>query len=93
MDNDCENIRNQMADYILGILDRGQIGTFDRHIGECKQCSEHLQSLEKEKSLLLQLGQNIDADMDVRCERAIKALSLQTPKDYRKTNSIWKILK
>ena len=92
MDSQCDKIRNQMADYIIGILDRGQIGTFDRHIGECEKCREYLKSLEKEKNLLMQYGRNLDADMDVRCERAINALNLPKLKDKTKENSIWRII-
>ncbi len=90
MDSQCEKIRNQMADYIIGILDREQSDILKRHIGECKKCSEYLKSLEEENSLLTQLGQNIDADMDVRCQRAIKTLT--TLKDNKKEKSIWCII-
>jgi hypothetical protein len=90
MDSQCEQIRNQIADYIIGILDQGQSDILKRHIGECEKCKEYLKSLENQNSLLMQFGQNIDAGMDVRCERAIKALS--TLKDNTKENSIWRII-
>jgi len=90
MDSQCEKIRNQMADYIIGILDQEQSDILKRHIGECEKCGQYLKSLENQKSLLMQLGQKLDADMDVRCQRAIKALSTQ--KDNRKENSIWSII-
>ena len=90
MDSQCEKIRNQMADYIIGILDQGQSDILKRHIGECEKCRKYLKSLEKEKSLLMQFSQQINAGMDTRSERAIKALS--SLKDYRKENSIWRII-
>ena len=90
MDSQCEKIRNQLTDYILGILDREKSDILKRHIGECEKCREYLKSLEKEKSLLMQFSQQINAGMDTRSERAIKALS--SLKDYRKENSIWRII-
>ncbi|MBN2183561.1 MAG: zf-HC2 domain-containing protein [Sedimentisphaerales bacterium] len=90
MDSQCEKIQNQMADYILGILNQEKVDALKHHISECEQCRAHLQSLEKEKSLLTQFSQNIDAGMDVRCGRAISALS--TLKDYTTEKSIWRII-
>ncbi len=92
MDSHCEKIQNQMADYILGILDQEEIEIFNQHIGNCQQCREHLQSLEKENRLLMQFGRNLEVDMSARQGRAIEALRHPRPTAYRNTNSIWSIM-
>jgi hypothetical protein len=92
MDNHCENMQNQAADYVLGILDQEKISAFNQHIRECKKCRDYLKSLENENHLLMQLGCNLDTTMKDRQGRAIKAISLSKPAAYTNTQSIWSMI-
>ncbi len=45
MDSLCEKMRDQLADYILGILSPQEIDTVNEHVGECRECSQYMQAL------------------------------------------------
>jgi uncharacterized protein YciI len=92
MDSQCENIQNQAADYVLGILDKEKSETFNQHIRECKKCRDYLKSLENENRLLMQLGRNLDATMKDRQGRAMEAISLSEPAAFAKTQSVWSMI-
>ena len=92
MDSHCEYIQNQVADYILGILDQEQIEIFNRHLDGCQLCREHLQSLENQNRQLIQFGQDLNASMKKRQDRAIETLSHSRPTAHKNTKSIWSII-
>ena len=90
MDNQCKNIQNQMADYILGTLKKDQIDFFEQHINECEQCRKKLQLLENENRLLVQLGNDLDDGMAERKCRAMENLDNTKQNRHSEANSIWR---
>ncbi len=92
MNNRCQKIQNQIPDYILGLLGKEQTDTLNEHISQCSRCKKHLQSLENENRLLMQLGRNLDTGMTVRRERAVEALSNSTPTLHREAVSRWRMI-
>jgi len=90
MDNQCKNIQNQMADYILETLKKEQIDFFEQHINECEQCRKILQLLENENRLLVQFGNDLDAGMLERKVRAIENLNNSKQDKHSEANSIWR---
>ena len=88
MDSQCENIRNQLADYILGTLKREQVDLINEHIGQCEPCRKYKESLENESRLLVEYGNEIESDMPARKDRAIETLNHSTTSQH-KTSTIW----
>ena len=92
MDSHCEKIQEQLADYILGILDAGNREKVNDHVNQCSQCRQYKQSLEDENRGLKQYGENIKARMDVRQEKAIEALNVQTEISNNSNLSLWRTI-
>jgi len=74
MNKPCEKMKDKITDYILGILNESEIANLEEHIEQCAECKELLESLQKEREVLLQLGENIDSKMNAREESVIAAL-------------------
>jgi hypothetical protein len=74
MNNPCEKINDKIADYVLGILNEDEIAAVDAHIKQCSRCKGYLEALQNERKVLLQLGENIDSQMDEQQNRVIEAL-------------------
>ena len=91
MNNPCEKIKDKIADYVLGILKEDETAAVDEHIKLCTECKEHLEALRQERSVLLQLGENIESQMNARENRVIEALENVTGEKLHRT-SISKIL-
>ena len=91
MNNPCEKMRDKIADYVLGILNRNEIKALDIHINHCSLCKEYAESLKTQKQELLQFGENLDKQMADREAKAIEAISQVSYKKV-KLPSIWKII-
>ncbi|MHC4556635.1 MAG: anti-sigma factor family protein [Planctomycetota bacterium] len=92
MDSPCEKIQDQLADYILGILSAEEVNVVNEHIGQCSKCRQYIQALKNENRLLAQFGENLEANMTARQDRAIEALSRSMPTAHRKALSIWRTI-
>ena len=90
MDNNCKNIQNQMADYILGTLKKEQADVFELHIKECERCRRNLQLLENENRLLVQFGKDLDAGMVERKGKTLEILNSRKQDRHSEANSIWR---
>jgi anti-sigma factor RsiW len=68
MNKPCENMKDKIADYVLGILGDDEIKNLEKHIEQCPGCRERLESLQKEREVLLQLCNNLENGMKAREE-------------------------
>ena len=74
MNKPCEKMKDKITDYVLGILDEDEIANLEKHIEQCSACKERLENLQKERKVLLELGENIESGMNEREESVIAAL-------------------
>ncbi len=88
----CEKMQEKIADYVLGILSKEESDTLTEHISSCPDCNQYVQALKNENRLLLQLGRKLDADMSIRQDKVIEALSHHSPKTRSKVFSIGRII-
>ncbi len=88
----CENMKNLIADFVLGNLDQQQSDALTAHIAKCAPCAEYLKALETQKARLNQLSETIDAEMTARIDRAIEALNRSAIEQKMNTISIWRTI-
>ncbi|MHC4665303.1 MAG: zf-HC2 domain-containing protein [Planctomycetota bacterium] len=63
MSSDCERIRDQIADFITGLLPEAEIRGLEHHLSECSACREYGEALEEEDELLAGLFAKLDTRM------------------------------
>jgi len=88
----CEKMQEKIADYLLGILSKEESDSLAEHISSCTDCSKYAQALQNENSLLLQLGEKLDADMTIRQDKVIEAIKNHSPSTRTKVFSIGRII-
>jgi hypothetical protein len=93
MNNPCEKIQDQIADYVLGVLRQEEIDVLDTHISQCPRCREYTESLQSEKRSLLQFGKTLDSEMDARQTKVIEALNQVSIKKAQLLSISRKIMK
>ena len=79
MNNNCEKMKDQIADLVSGVLPETQLQPLLGHINECSDCRDYYSMLQKEDKLLTELFMNYHGDMATREEGAIKALEHLPP--------------
>lgn len=52
MKSNCDKMKEQIADFITGILPEAEIHALKRHLSECPVCRDYAEALEKEERLL-----------------------------------------
>jgi len=92
MNKPCKKMKDKITDYVLGILDEDEIVRIEEHIKLCSECKEHLESLQKEKELILQFCENIDIKMGDRTENVITALEKDSNKKSEKSTIFYNIV-
>ena len=92
MSSPCDKMQEKIADYVLGILSKEESDTLAKHLSSCPDCSQYVQALKNENSLLLQLGEKLDSNMTIRQDKAIEALNRYSPTARTKGLSIWRII-
>ncbi len=80
MNETCTNMRDQIADYLLGALDDSQRQAVEEHLKNCPDCRTYTQALQKHEQGLAALGEQIGAGMVEREERVIAALGRVSPR-------------
>lgn len=63
MKNNCDKMKDQIADFITGILPESEIHTLERHLSECPACRDYAEALEKEERLLTGFFAKFDANI------------------------------
>ena len=85
----CEKMRQLIAGYVLGILDSQEKPKVEEHLADCKACNEYCEHLKRERAMLKDYSEAIDADMDAMEMKVIKALNTSATKMLR-SNSLWR---
>jgi anti-sigma factor RsiW len=67
-------MRDEIADFITGLLPEQEAQALQRHLEECSACRECAASFEKEEQLLMRFFAKLDADMTACEDEAIEAI-------------------
>ena len=84
-------MRNNIADYVLGLLSQVEIEALYKHINQCHRCKQYTNSLQREKRSLLQFGETLDSQMDARQAKMIQTLN-KTSSERTRPLSILRII-
>lgn len=92
MNSNCENIKDQIADLVTGILTEAQAQKLQQHLNECAACRDYARALKNEDALLTEFVEQMDKDMTRRQERLLQTIdrSYQSPKI--EIHSIWRMM-
>jgi len=75
MNSDCQNMRDQIADLVTGILSNTQAREIEQHMKDCPACRQYAQALKDEDALLTGFVSDIDADIPSHQERLLQAIN------------------
>ena len=89
MKSECEKIRDQVADYVSGILPDTEAANMRRHLNDCSTCSEYARALEDEDKLLTALFAEIDANMEARPQHVLNEINRSDQCKDSETISPW----
>jgi TolA-binding protein len=80
MNSDCQNIRDQIADLVTGVLPAAEAELLQQHLNECSACRDYARALRDEDTLMTEFFAKMDADMTHRQERVLQVVnSSQVP--------------
>jgi len=63
MESNCDEMKNQIADFITGILPKQEAQALQQHLSECSACRDYAESLEREEQLLTGFFAKFDEDI------------------------------
>ena len=75
MNSDCENMNDQIADFVTGVLAENQVQKLQQHLDECTKCRDFAHALKDEDMSLTKLFEKIDTDTISRQERILQAVN------------------
>lgn len=75
MSSNCDEMRDQIADFITGILPEKEARALQQHLSDCSACKDYAQTLEKEEQLLTGFFAKFDATMTSREDEAISVIN------------------
>lgn len=79
MSRPCHDRQERILDFTLGILDAEQARDVQSHLDTCKSCRCYAQALAWQSDALAALGRKVQADMNVRRDKAIEAFQRAAP--------------
>jgi hypothetical protein len=85
MSHACQNMRERIADYVLGALNDEQAKALQDHLDGCADCRQYLHELESQGEALIAYGAQVEAGMAARCDKVIDALGGVAPGQTRST--------
>jgi len=88
MINRCDQIKDKITDYVLGVLSEQQSNAINEHLSQCRECKKYAQVLQRQRHSLVQFGQMLDAGMAFREDRVIEALDRSVQSEHAKPLSI-----
>jgi len=91
MNNQCEIIKDKIADYVLGNLSREETDALGKHISQCSRCREYTEFLQDERRLLLRFVKELDTQMNARQAKVIEALK-EIPSEKTRQFSLWRAI-
>ena len=74
MGNKCEKIKDQIAEFVGGMLPGSQVEALQQHISGCPACMDYAQSLEKEDRQLTELFSELGTDLTRQEDEIIRAI-------------------
>lgn len=74
MNEDCERMKDRMADHLFDRLDERDSEALSDHIAKCSKCAEHFRALQDQEGLLRELAEEVDAGMQRRKEAMAEAI-------------------
>ena len=91
MSENCEKMQDKIVDYILGALSREECDVLNKHMTTCSKCSQYMQALKTEKSLLREFAEKVDMDEETRKEKMANAILSCNQGKQIKLPLIWRI--
>jgi len=88
MDSDCETMKDQIADFVTGILSEDQEKKLRKHLAQCAACRDYARALQNEDTLLTEFVETMDADMTRRQERLLQIIHRSCQSKQIETPSI-----
>lgn len=92
MSKQCENVQNNVIDYLLGILNTDDSDQVNKHIHRCPECRQYKQALENENHALMQFSKNVKGNMEARQDKVIHALNDASQMTYTQKLPLWRII-
>lgn len=75
MDKTCGQYQDFLVDYNLGILSDEDTDSLNEHLNGCPECREYLQALEKQKRLLSQFEDYLQAKIEAQQQKVIETIA------------------
>lgn len=79
MNQPCPQMRDRIANYVLGILPPQETQALREHLATCDACRRYAQSLKGQAKSLVALGSQLEAGMEARRNKVISALPETMP--------------
>lgn len=79
MNRSCQQMQDQIVDYVLGALDGSQVQAVKEHLDDCDSCRRYLAEVKRQCDALAELGGQVAAGMNARQDRVIEALEGVVP--------------
>jgi len=92
MKNVCQNIREQMPEFIAGTLSAEEKDELLHHIDSCPACSEYLKALQADDKLLGDFAEAMQPVVNRLENNVIDTLSRTTSSQPVSLTSIWRII-
>ncbi len=92
MKEDCERMKDRMADHLFDGLGAQGRDALDEHVARCSKCAEHFQKLQDEKALLAEFAGKVDAGMKRRKEAVAEAIRRCDPNERISAGSGWRAI-
>lgn len=90
MSNDCRIFRDQIADFVTGVLPEPDSRELQKHLNTCAPCRDYLRALQQEDASLAKHFAQIDEGMAHRQERALQMIECSRTNEKRNTMSLWR---
>lgn len=90
MSNDCHRFRDQIADFVTGVLPEADSRELQEHLNLCAPCRDYMQALKQEDASLTEYFTGIDEGMADRQERALQMIECSHTKETTDTIAIWR---
>ncbi|MHC4363279.1 MAG: anti-sigma factor family protein [Planctomycetota bacterium] len=81
MKEDCERMKDRMADHLFGRLSEHDRDALNEHVAQCSKCAEYFQTLRDEKALLREFAEKVDAGVQRRKEAMAEAIRRCNPSE------------
>ncbi len=74
MSRPCNDMREMIVDFTLGVLSEERARDVQSHVDACESCRQYMQAIEAQSEALMALGREVQANVDAGQAKAIQAL-------------------